>query len=111
MATAVKKQTAKSRRINFRASADEERLIRLGAQKRGEKVTRFIVQSACSAAEMALADQNHFELAPAQFARFAEALDRPAKVIPALQKLFSEESVIERATHKAASLTNRTVDV
>jgi uncharacterized protein (DUF1778 family) len=96
MAAAVKKRTAKSQRINFRASADEERLIRLGAQKRGEKVTRFIVLSACSAAEMALADQKHFELAPAQFARFAEALDRPAKVIPSLQKLFSQESVLER---------------
>ena len=97
MATTLKKRTAKSQRINFRASADEERLIRLGAEKRGEKVTRFIVLSACSAAEMALADQKRFELAPTQFARFAEALDRPAKVIPALQKLFSERSVIERS--------------
>lgn len=97
MATAVKKRSmAKSQRINFRASAAEERLIRLGAEKRGEKVTRFIVQSACTAAEVALADQKHFELAPAQFARFVDALDRPAKVIPALQKLFSEKSVIER---------------
>jgi uncharacterized protein (DUF1778 family) len=97
MATATKKRsTAKSQRINVRASADEERLIRLGAEKRGEKVTRFVVQSACAAAEVALADQKHFELGPAQFARFAEALDRPAKVIPGLQKLFAEKSVIER---------------
>lgn len=97
MATAAKKRSRmKSQRINFRASAEEERLIRLGAEKRGEKVTRFIVQSACSAAEMALADQKTFELPPAQFARFAEALDRPAKVIPALQKLFSHKSVLER---------------
>ena len=97
MAIAVKKRsTARSQRINFRASADEERLIRLGAEKRGEKVTRFIVQSACSAAEMALAAQKQFELAPAQFARFAEALDEPARVIPALQKLFAQKSVLER---------------
>jgi uncharacterized protein (DUF1778 family) len=97
MATAVKKHpAAKSQRINFRASAEEERLIRLGAEKKGEKVTRFIVQSACIAAEMALGDQKHFELASAQLARFAEALDRPAKAIPALQKLFAEKSVLER---------------
>jgi len=98
MASPRKRSRARSQRINFRASADEERLIRLAAEKRGEKVTRFIVQSACTAAEMALAEQKHFELPPAQFARFAEALDRPAKVIPALQKLFMEKSVIERAT-------------
>lgn len=97
MATRVKKRsTAKSQRINFRASADEERLIRLGAEKRGEKVTHFIVQSACTAAEIALADQKHFELASTQFARFAEALDRPAKVIPALRKLLVQTSVLGR---------------
>lgn len=96
MGSALKKPTAaKSQRINFRASAQEERLIRLGAEKRGEKVTRFIVESACAAAEIALADQKRFELPPARFAQFAEALDRPARAIPALQRLFSEKSVIE----------------
>ena len=97
MASGLKRHsTARSQRINFRASAEEERLIRLGAEKRGEAVTRFIVQSACSAAEIALADEKYFELGPAQFARFAEALDRPAKVIPSLRKLFSSKSVLER---------------
>lgn len=98
MATALrkKKSSARSQRINFRASAREERLIRLGAEKRGEKVTRFIVESACTAAEMVLANDKQFELAPAQFARFTEALDRPAKAIPALQRLFAEKSLIER---------------
>jgi uncharacterized protein (DUF1778 family) len=105
MSSASKKNpAARSQRINFRASAREERLIRLGAEKRGEKVTRFIVESACSAAEMVLAEQKHFELPPAQFARFAEALDRPAKVIPALQRLFSEKSVIERDADETAAV-------
>ena len=96
MPNASRKPATRSQRINFRASAAEERLIRLGAEKRGEKVTRFIVESACSAAEIALADQKHFELAPAQFARFAAALERPAKTIPALRKLFAQKSVLER---------------
>jgi uncharacterized protein (DUF1778 family) len=112
MASAQKKRSAaRSQRINFRASAQETRLIRLGAEKQGEPVTRFIVQSACSAAEMALADQKHFELPPAQFARFIEALDRPAQVIPALKKLFSEDSVLERAVREAAPVGGRTADV
>jgi len=97
MGTEVKSRAIRrSQRINFRASAREERLIRLGAEKRGEKVTRFIVESACSAAETLLANDRHFEVTSAQFAKFAEALDRPAKVIPGLQKLFSKRSVIER---------------
>jgi uncharacterized protein (DUF1778 family) len=104
-----RKSTAKSQRMNFRASPSEERLIRLGAQKRGEKVTRFIVESACSAAEIVLADQEHFDLPPAQFVRFSDALDRPAKVIPALHRLFSEKSAIERNAHETAAVTDRTV--
>jgi uncharacterized protein (DUF1778 family) len=109
MTPALKKNSAaRSQRINFRASAREERLIRLGAEKRGVKVTRFIVESACSAAEMALADQKHFELPAAQFARFTEALDRPAKVIPSLRRLFSEKSVIERDAREAAPVGSRT---
>jgi uncharacterized protein (DUF1778 family) len=90
------KPTAKQRRINFRASAREERLIRLGAEKRGMKITQFIIESACAEAEVALSDQTHFELPHTQFVRFTQALDRPAKVIPALQKLFAEESILER---------------
>jgi uncharacterized protein (DUF1778 family) len=44
---------------------------------------------------MALGDQKQFELPRAQFARFVEALDRPAKVIPELKRLFSKKSIIE----------------
>ena len=109
--TLKKRSKARSQRINFRVSADEERLIRLGAKRRGEQVTRFIVQSACSAAELALADQKHFELPAAQFERFREALDRPAKIVPALQKLFSEKSVIERSTNKTAAVSRRIANV
>lgn len=112
MAAALKKSSiARSQRFNFRASAREERLIRLGAEKKGIKVTQFIIESACSAAVIALADQKHFELPPKQFAQFAEALDRPAKAIPALQKLFSEKSIIERGTTEAASVASRTPGV
>jgi uncharacterized protein (DUF1778 family) len=94
----------RSQRINFRVSAREEQLIRLGAEKRGEKVTQFIVESACSAAELALANDQHFALSPAEFARFTDALDRPAKAIPALQRLFAEKSVIERDANQTSSV-------
>jgi uncharacterized protein (DUF1778 family) len=111
MATVLKKMTTRSQRINFRASAREERLIRLGAEKRGEKVTRFIIESACSAAEIVLANDKHFELAPAKFTRFTEALERPAKASTALQKLFAEKSVIERESNQATSFSSRTAGV
>jgi uncharacterized protein (DUF1778 family) len=91
-----KKSLTRSSRIDLRATRDEERLIRLGAERRGENFTRFVVQSACNEAEIALADQKIFPLPADKFEEFASALDRPVKVIPALQKLFSSPSVLER---------------
>ena len=108
MPISKKNSTGRSQRINFRASSGEVRLIRMGAERRGEKVTQFIVESACSAAKMALADQKRFELSSAEFARFTEALDRPAKAIPALRRLFSERSVTERGANDAAPVGRRT---
>jgi uncharacterized protein (DUF1778 family) len=60
---------------------------------------------------MALADQKQFELPPAQFAQFVEALDRPAKAIPALRRLFREKSVIERTAGEPPVVSGRTADV
>ena len=97
MARTPRRKTSNTRssRIGLRATRDEERLIRLGAERRGETFTRFIVKSACTEAEIALADQKHFNLPPEKFDQFLDALDRPAKVIPALQKLSSESSILE----------------
>jgi uncharacterized protein (DUF1778 family) len=90
------RKTSQSGRINFRVSPAQKHLIRLGAEKRGEKVSQFILKSVCAEAEIALADQKHFELPPPKYALFAAALDRPARVIPELQRLFAEPSVLER---------------
>ena len=90
------KSTQRSSRIDLRATREEERLIRLGAERRGQKLTQFIVRSACNEAEMALADQKHFELPPNKFADFIRALDKPAKTISAVKRLFSQPSVLER---------------
>jgi uncharacterized protein (DUF1778 family) len=75
--TSKRPAPARSGRINLRASAKEKKLIRLGAEKRGE------------------ADQQHFELPANKFAEFVNALNRPARVIPALKELFFEPSILE----------------
>jgi uncharacterized protein (DUF1778 family) len=92
----IERNAPKSARIDLRATYAEQKLMQLGAERRGEKFSQFVIKSACNEARAALADQKHFELSPSQFAHFTEALDRPAKVIPALQKLFAEPSVLER---------------
>ena len=88
----------RSRRINLRANAPQETLIRAGAKVRGVNMTDFILESACTRAEQIIADQTTFTLSPQQWKAFTEALDRApmARPKPRLQKLLSEKTVLER---------------
>ena len=87
----------RSRRINLRATANQENLIKAAAKVRGVNITDFILESACTRAEQAIADQTTFSLNPQQWKAFTEALDRPPLVHakPRLKRLLSEPSVAE----------------
>lgn len=85
----------RTKRFNLRATPKQERLIRVAAERQGQNVTDFILDSACEKAEQALADQTHFVLNEKQWGLFMKALDAPPRAIPAIKKLFSEPSVAE----------------
>lgn len=80
-------QKEKSSRLNLRASRKERQLIARGAARRGENVSAFVLRSACKEAELALAEQTSFAVSATAFQRFVDALDRPARVVPALHEL------------------------
>jgi uncharacterized protein (DUF1778 family) len=94
------RQTVRSRRLNLRATARQEKLIRTGAQTRGVSITDFILESACLQAEHLLADRREFLAAPAQWQAFMAVLDRPPRVKPALAALFAEPTALRRGTRK-----------
>ena len=83
-------------RFQLRATAREETLIRVAAERHGVNVTDFIISTAREKAEEALADQTRFVLNEDQWKRFMNALDRPPQDKPRLRKLFSESHVAER---------------
>jgi uncharacterized protein (DUF1778 family) len=89
--------TGKDRRINLRATSAQESLIRAAAERRGISMTDFVLESACTRAEEAIADQVHFVLSAKQWKAFNEALERPARVRPRLRKLLTEPSILERS--------------
>jgi uncharacterized protein (DUF1778 family) len=93
-------RSPKSRRINLRASADQEQLLRTVAQQKGQTMTEFIVESACEVAARELADQTQFSLSPEKWRDFVDALERPAKIRPRLHRLFVEPSILEGDTSK-----------
>ena len=88
-------RNSKQRRINLRATTVQESLIRAAADRRGISMTAFILESACTRAEEAIADQVHFVLSDKQWKAFHEALERPARVKPRLRKLLTEPSILE----------------
>ena len=90
----------KSQRINFRISAAQESLLRRGANSKGQSMTEFIVESACTIAECELAEERDFRLPPEQWKAFLAILDRPAAANPALRRLLTEPSAIERANQQ-----------
>jgi uncharacterized protein (DUF1778 family) len=90
----------KSSRLNFRMSETQEALIRRGANAKGQSMTDFIVESACTIAECELAEERDFKLPPKQWKAFLDALDKPAVGNPALHRLLNEPSAIELANKK-----------
>jgi len=86
----------RDRRLQLRATASEEALIKIAAERQGVHVTDFIRRSACEKAEQSLADQTRFTLDEEQWAAFMAVLDRPAKSKTRLRRLFSESHVASR---------------
>jgi uncharacterized protein (DUF1778 family) len=65
----------RDRRFQLRATASEEELIRVAADRQSVNVTEFIMRSACERAEQALAEQTRFVLGEKQWKAFLAALD------------------------------------
>lgn len=85
----------KSQRINLRASAREESLLRRAAEAEDVTLTEFILRSAVGEAERVLADRQWFVASDMQFEQFLVALDQPVRT-ERLATLFARESVFEK---------------
>lgn len=86
----------RTRRFQLRATATEETLIKVAAERQGLNVTDFIIRAARERAEESLASQTRFVVDEKRWELFLEALDRPARDKPRLKKLFSEHHVAKR---------------
>jgi uncharacterized protein (DUF1778 family) len=86
----------RDRRFQLRATATEEELIKVAADRQGVNVSEFIIRSACEQAEQSLASRTRFVIDDRQWKAFMAALDRPATDKPRLRRLFREEHVAKR---------------
>ena len=100
MGSTNSRKTAKTHRLNIRATKRQENLIRIGAETTGVSVTDFILESACMQAEHVLAGRRDFLASPKQWQAFVEALDRPARVRSGLVRLFSSSVLPKSGSRK-----------
>jgi uncharacterized protein (DUF1778 family) len=89
-------QARKEHRIQLRASKREVTTITRAAAHAGVSLSAFIIESASERAQRTLADERHFELNSKQWRAFMQALDRPVRKMPRLQRLMREPSILER---------------
>ena len=81
--------TARSHRIDFRVSAEQDTIIREAAALAGQTVTGFLLDAAQQRARQVLDERRDLVMSKAAFARFADALDAPGEPVPELVDLFA----------------------
>ena len=87
---------SKSERIELRLTPSTKRIIQEAATAAHRDLSEFVLQSSLTEAEIALSRRNHFVLNAENWDKFVELLDRPATENPALRRLLTEPSALER---------------
>jgi uncharacterized protein (DUF1778 family) len=90
--TAAANSVGKSDRFNIRTTSREKSLVELAATLARVSTSQFVLQAAVRSAEEVLADQTRFVLSPEKWEAFVEALDRPAREVPALKRAIAKPS-------------------
>jgi uncharacterized protein (DUF1778 family) len=86
----------KSERLNLRIIPQNKRLIEQAAALEHATPTDFIIRTVVARAEQVITEQSHFYLDKEKWENLCQALDQPAREIPALRKLASEQTILEK---------------
>jgi uncharacterized protein (DUF1778 family) len=87
---------AKSERIEVRLTPATKHILQEAATATHRDLSDFVLQSSLAEAEIALSRRTLFVLEDAQWDKFVEILDRPTTEIPALRRLLTRPSALER---------------
>lgn len=86
----------KTERLNLRIMPQSKRLIEQAAALVHTTPTDFILRTIVERAEQVVAEQYHFSLDKEKWEKLCQALDQPPRDIPALRKLGSEQTILEK---------------
>ena len=83
-------RTTRSEKLDLRLTRDAKRALRAAAAVAHRSVSEFVLESALSRADEALADRRTFGLNATQWKAFMAALDAPPRPLPRLERLLKE---------------------
>lgn len=83
----------KDTRIDLRIGNSQKDFLVYAASLRKMKLSAFVLDSALKEAEELVANKIHFPLTDHQWKIFSSALDKPAREIPKLKKLFKGPNI------------------
>jgi uncharacterized protein (DUF1778 family) len=88
---------SKTERLSLRLTPTQDAVLRRAAEARGESTSDYVLRHAVEAAEIDLADRRVFNLDDAAWNRLRDLLSAtPSRLPPAMARLLSEPSVLER---------------
>lgn len=85
-------RAARQARINLRASARQEQLLKQAAAATDRTMTDFVLDSAVVEAERVLADRRWFLIDDERWDEFQRLLEQPARDLPKLRTLLAKPS-------------------
>lgn len=84
----------KNQRINLRATARQEAILRQAAESVNTSLTEFIMGNAVAHAERVLADRRWFLATEDQFTEFERLIDQPLPSTRKLEQLLTDEGPV-----------------
>jgi uncharacterized protein (DUF1778 family) len=88
-------RTTRSEKLDLRLTRNAKRMLQAAAAASHRSVSEFVLESALSRAEEALADRRNFGLSATQWKAFMAALDAPARPLPRLERLLKEPAFFD----------------
>ena len=83
-------KTTRSEKLDLRLTRHAKRTLQAAAAASRRSVSEFVLESALSRADEALADRRSFSLTAPQWKAFLAALDAPPRPLPRLKSLLRE---------------------
>jgi len=86
-------RSARTEKLDLRLTPEAKRTLSAAARAERRSLSDFVLASALSRAEEALADRRVFQLSPEKWEAFVAALDAPPRDMPRLRKLLNEPGI------------------